>query len=137
VTATDLATHSLAQARLRVQVLPRYLELGGNNIVIREAQEAVELALKALLRKTGIEPPKWHDVGPILRDQCHLLPPAIHPRLDRLIAISHQLRKERELSFYGDIDFLPPDNYSPAQAQEAIENARFVLETAELAFPPA
>ena len=36
--------------------------------VVREAQEIVELALKGLLRQVGIEPPRWHDVGELLRD---------------------------------------------------------------------
>ncbi len=34
--------------------------------VVREAQEIVELLLKGVLRKNGIEPPKLHDVGPLI-----------------------------------------------------------------------
>jgi HEPN domain-containing protein len=35
--------------------------------VVRQCQEAVELLLKASLRLVGAEPPKWHDVGTILK----------------------------------------------------------------------
>ena len=47
--------------------------------------------------------------------------------------ISGWLRKERELSFYGDIDFIPTEQYVQADAERAIdaERARFVLSVAE------
>jgi hypothetical protein len=34
--------------------------------VVREAQEVVELALKGLLRISGVEPPRIHDVAEVL-----------------------------------------------------------------------
>lgn len=34
--------------------------------LVREAQELVELAARALLRQVGIDPPRLHDVGPVL-----------------------------------------------------------------------
>ncbi len=36
----------------------------------------------------------------------------------------------RELAFYGDVDFIPTEEYSDADAKEAIENADFVVKTA-------
>ena len=33
---------------------------------VRESQEVVELALKGLLRVSGIEPPRIHDVSEVL-----------------------------------------------------------------------
>ena len=134
MTTDDLASNCLRQARMRVRVLPRYLELGGHNIVIREAQEAVELALKAVLRKAGIEPPKWHDVGPILRENAAQFPDAFRSKLDRLLDISRRLRKERELSFYGDVDFLPLENYTREQAEQALAEARKLLAAVEEIF---
>lgn len=32
----------------------------------RPCQECVELALKAVLLRAGVDPPKWHDVGDVL-----------------------------------------------------------------------
>lgn len=44
--------------------------------------------------------------------------------------ISKRLRKERELSFYGDIDFIPSEEYTDADAAEAIRDANFVVRLA-------
>ena len=35
------------------------------------------------------------------------------------------------LPFYGDIDFIPTEEYTDEDASEAIENAGFVVETAK------
>lgn len=44
--------------------------------------------------------------------------------------ISHWLRKEREFAFYGDIDFIPTEEYSQADSERAIADANYVLERA-------
>ena len=44
--------------------------------------------------------------------------------LDRLAVTSAWLRKEREFSFYGDIDFIPTEQYDATVAMRAIEGAR-------------
>ncbi len=49
----------------RLKILVVLLEEDAYSDVVREAQEIVELALKGMLRQAGIEPPKWHDVGPV------------------------------------------------------------------------
>jgi HEPN domain-containing protein len=41
--------------------------------VIRECQELVELLMKGYLRLLGIDPPKWHDVGPVMQQNAELL----------------------------------------------------------------
>ncbi|MGQ9669707.1 MAG: hypothetical protein ACUVWY_06025 [Desulfosoma sp.] len=51
--------------------------------------------------------------------------------MDRLATISAWLRKEREFSFYGDIDFIPTEEYQIEDAMRAIEDAGFVVSTAE------
>lgn len=51
--------------------------------------------------------------------------------LERLATASTWLRKERELSFYGDIDFIPTEQYGGDEAARAIEDARFVFGVAE------
>jgi HEPN domain-containing protein len=38
-----------------------------------------------------------------------------------------KLRKERELAFYGDIDFIPTDEYTLEDAKEAVEGANYVV----------
>ena len=67
--------------------------------VVREAQEVVELALKAVLRLIGVEVPKVHDVSKILGKYKDLLPEELRQNLKKIATIFKRLRKERELSF--------------------------------------
>jgi HEPN domain-containing protein len=57
----------MVKAKARRRVLEVLAEEQAWSDVVREAQELVELALKGALRVVGVDPPKWHDVGPILR----------------------------------------------------------------------
>lgn len=75
----------------------------------------------------GVDPPKWHDVSSILEDNSQLLPQEIETVLPTLCRISTQLRKERELSFYGDEDFIPSEKYDESDAREAMEWCDFVM----------
>ena len=122
-----LGASYLEKAELRLAALAFYLERGGYSDVIREAQECVELALKGMLRHLGIEPPKQHDVGALITASAELLPVAVRESAERLAAISKWPRKEREFAFYGDVDFLPTEEYSAADAQRAIDDAAFVV----------
>jgi hypothetical protein len=132
VTADELGRSYLAKAEVRLAMLEFLVEREAWSDVIREAQEVVELALKGMLRIVGVDPPKWHDVGPILIEQQGLFPPELSPDVDRLAEISRWLRKERELSFYGDIDFVPTRAYTRIEAERALQDARFVVERARL-----
>gem|GEM_PF-4467387 len=38
----------------------------------------------------------------------------------------------REFSFYGDIDFIPTEQYSKDDAQRAIDDAKFAVQMSEL-----
>lgn len=127
MTTNDLAKSYLIKATKRLKILDVLYQEEAYSDVIREAQEIVELALKGLLRYIGIEPPKWHDVSPILKEKKSLLPPLIIKELDKIIKISKKLRKERELAFYGDEDFIPTDEYDSKDAKEAIKSATFVV----------
>ncbi len=90
--------------------------------MIRQAQEAVELSLKAALRFVGIEPPKWHDVGPVIMENLDRFPKWFTERAEWLATISRRLRREREPSMYGDEETgLPPDRiYTKFDAKEAL-----------------
>ncbi len=114
----------------RLKVLDLLMEGGDFSDVVREAQEAVELAAKAILRRSGVDPPKWHDVGGIIMEQSERFAPEHAADLERLAAISKRLRKERELSFYGDVDFIPTEEYALADAARARDEARFVVDLA-------
>jgi HEPN domain-containing protein len=129
LTNITLAQSYLTKARKRIKILPVLLEESAYSDVIREAQEIVEFALKRVLRKIGIEPPKWHDVGGLLLEYAERLPGIPVEDLQRLASISHWLRKEREFSFYGDVDFIPTEQYTREDALRAEDDAQFVVET--------
>ena len=97
--------------------------------VVRESQEAVELALKGLLRAHGVEPPRLHDVSAVLLAEREKLTSAVRAHVERLAAISRDLRRDRELAFYGAEDLLPSEFYREQDARRALDDARFVVDT--------
>ena len=125
-----MAVSYLKKATTRLKVLAFLLEEDSYSDVVRKAQELVELALKGMLRSVGIEPPKIHDVGKFLLEHQSRFPGDIRERLPHLAGISKSLRKDRELAFYGDIDFIPTEEYSIMEAQRAYEGAKIVLDVA-------
>jgi HEPN domain-containing protein len=131
VTSQSLARSYLAKARARLKALAVLRQEGDHSDVVREAQELVELALKGMLRAVGIEPPKHHDVGRLLVEHGERFPDSARQRLDRAAEISRGLRRDRELAFYGDIDFVPTEQYSAEEATRAYDHAAFVLALAE------
>ena len=96
--------------------------------VVRESQEAIELALKALLRASKIEVPRIHDVSPVLRANIELLPEAIRKDVERLSKISRSLRRDRELAFYGSEDLIPSEFYREEDGEEALASATWLIE---------
>jgi len=135
MTNLSLATSYLIKARKRLAILQVLLNDGDFSDVVREAQEIVELALKGMLRQVGVEPPKVHDVGKTLEEYRARFPEHIAAQIERLAQISGWLRKEREFSFYGDIDFIPTEEYSHEDAMRAITDAEFVVSVAQLLIP--
>ena len=51
------------------------------------------------------------------------------------IGISTALRKERELAFYGAIDFIPTDEYTREHAEQALGDATWVVSVAARVIP--
>lgn len=128
-----LAESHIRQARERVKHAGEALETGNYPYVVRQCQEAVELALKAALRIVGIEPPKWHDVGPVLRRERERFPEWFRDRVPELAYISRSLRREREPAMYGDEETGMPaeELYTRYDAEQALNQARTVLNFVE------
>lgn len=95
--------------------------------VVRECQEACELALKSLIRRSGHSVPFTHDVSDTLRAIEEDLPAAVRVKIDRLCEISKRLRRDRELAFYGSEDITPSEFYEKKDAKEAIRLLSEVL----------
>ncbi len=138
MTTVEIARAYLRQARLILGEAERHRQGGAWHLAVRRSQETVELALKAVLRAAGLEVPRVHDVGVLLRDHADRLPRGVGEQLDRLASISRRLREERETAFYGDDEVgAPPERlYVAADAGQALDDARFVLEVCEAAVPP-
>ena len=136
MTNESLARSYLVKAEKRLKALATLRDEDAHSDVVREAQELVELALKGMLRAVGVEPPKFHDVGGLLVEHGAKFLPAVRERLPRAAEISRRLRRERELALYGDIDFIPTEQYSAPDAQRAYDEAAWVLALAQEAIRP-
>ena len=123
-----LAADHVRRAEVRLRALDVLYEAGSWADVVRESQEAVELALKGLLRAAGVDPPRVHDVGAVLEAERARLPAALAGDVERLAAASRDLRRDRELALYGAEDLTPSDFYRKPDAAEARAAARFVVE---------
>jgi hypothetical protein len=122
----DLASDYITRAGNRLAAVEILFERKSYADVVRESQELVELCLKGLLRIARVEVPRLHDVGPLLLDARDRLPADVRPHTDALAKISKQMRRDRELSFYGSEDLTPSDFYQQEDAKKALEDARWV-----------
>ena len=105
--------------------------------VVRESQEVVELALKALLRHSNVDAPRVHDVGRVVQEYRDALPEQVRPHADRLAAISKNLRRDREMAFYGSEDLTPSEFYTEDDARQARDDACWLTHTIRAAVLPA
>ena len=137
MTNVTLAESYLLKALKRLKILEVLRDEQAYSDVVREAQEIVELALKGVLRKVGVEPPRWHDVSDLILEHRDRFPKAVNEKVEEIARISRWLRKEREFSFYGDIDFIPTEQYSPEDAIRANTDAQFVVGMARLVIEQA
>ncbi len=128
MTNIDLAASYLLKATSRLKILPVLHQDSNWSDVVRESQEIVELATKAILRRAGIDPPKWHDVSPVILAHLDDFPDPHHSALRRACEIARSLAKEREQAFYGDEDLVPTEHYTREHSESAMGEARFVVE---------
>ncbi len=123
----------ITRARHRLAAIDLLHDRGAFADVVRLCQETVELALKALVRSAGIEPPHTHDVSRILDEQAARFPKEVRADLARLAKISHSMRRDRELAFYGSEDLTPSEFYQREHAEAARTSAGWVVERVEQA----
>ena len=127
----SLTKDYVTRAGIRFAALKVLLDKGGYADVVREAQEIVELLSKALIRHLGAEPARVHDVSAQLRELESRIQAELRPRFDLLIEHSRELRRDRELAFYGSEDLTPSEFYSQKDAERAFGYARDALEFVE------
>ena len=123
----DLAKDYLLRARGRLKAVDTLLEERMWADVVRECQEIVELALKGLLRYHDIEVPRVHDVSEALQENSARFQRLVQEALEELTEISHELRRDRELAFYGSEDITPHSFYKEKHARIARQRAGRVV----------
>ena len=123
-----LAKDYITRANKRLKAVEALLKEESWSDVVRESQEVVELALKSLLRACSIEVPRIHDVSPILEQNERRLPQRIQLELAKICTISRQLRRDRELAFYGSEDLTPSEFYKEVDATTAYRDAKWIVE---------
>jgi HEPN domain-containing protein len=130
-----IAKDYIVQAEERIYHAKNALKRGSYAYVVRQSQEATELALKASLRLIGIEPPKIHDVGAILKQHKHKYPQWFQQIILRLARISRKLRRERnhQCMVMKRAEFLH-QHYSEKEAKDALKNASYVLNNVKKLF---
>ena len=128
MTSDTMARGLLRLALVRVDSLAFFANAGSWPSVVRGAQEAVELALKAALRIVGAEPARTHDPAAALRRNSHRFPTWFADAIPDIAFISSALAGSRGASFYGDERAgVPPDQlFDRASAQRAMDQATFV-----------
>lgn len=132
--APALAADYLRRARLRVRAVDALIAAGDFADAVRESQETVELAVKALLKLKGLSYPRAHDVARLLRDPAIAGPLLVPDELARVEQVSKTLRRDRELAFYGDEDVVPLEYYERADADAALSSLHEVLDIIGRAF---
>lgn len=103
------------------EVIPA-MEDAEYNLVVRRAQEVVELAVKAAIKFLGGDFPKVHDPTTALAELAAKKGWQISAEdLERIRTISADLAKQRAPAFYWEA------TYSQEQAESARDKAAFVL----------
>jgi hypothetical protein len=125
---SELAADYVRRAAARLRALDALFDAASWADVVRESQEALELALKGLLRASGVEPPRIHDVADVLLAERERLPVPLRKEVERLATLSRDLRRDRELAFYGAEDLTPSRFYREADATRAREAARVAVQ---------
>lgn len=135
MTNDALAADYLKRAGHRLKALEVLLQEGSWADVVREAQELVEITLKALLRACRVEVPRIHDVSPVLEQNQDRLPASLRAQLAEITRISRSLRRDRELAFYGSEDLTPSEFYGRQDAEAAFAQARWIHTEVSRALP--
>ncbi len=110
MTNREQADRLISEAGDIREELSRLLSRGVWNLVVRRAQEVIELALKALMIEMGVDYPKTHDVAPLFARTVRARGAAVdEPTLTWLQQASARLARARGPAFYLETDFTDRD----------------------------
>ncbi|MCS6784417.1 MAG: HEPN domain-containing protein [Candidatus Caldarchaeum sp.] len=131
-----LAADYLKRARSRLVDAEAALARGDYPEVVRYCQELVELSLKACLRLVGIEYPKTHHVGDVLKLHGERFPEWFQPLVAEFDRISAELVIKRAPSMYGieAAGKSPSELFDEAEASESLRKAKHVFDNVDKLF---
>lgn len=134
---SDRAAHAyLGDAELILQEAESSQKAGHYHRVARKCQESSELAAKGLLRLWGIEYPKSHLLGRVIKRELVKRKIVDRQTADQLAYYLDSLSLDREPAFYGSPEGIPAGElFDEEDGQEALMKARWVLETIRTAIP--
>ena len=131
MTNTELVKSRLKDARQFLEYAEDALRREIYHHTVQFAQRAAELAVKALVANEAAEVPQAHDLAKLASnlESVRGLPTETQ---SRFYECNRKLAKERIVSTYGAEDGTPPDKiFDKPQAEEALEQGKFVLNTVE------
>lgn len=125
----NIALDYLRKSKARLEALKTLLSQNSYDDVIRESQEIIELITKGTLRWIGIDPPKTHDVGHVLKKHTSQFPDFWQKEIAWIQELSKKLFEERGHSFYGDEtnDIPASDLYEKKEAEQTIKDVEKLL----------
>lgn len=130
---SDLPRDYLKRSFARIEALKILFDHKSYADVVRESQEIIELCGKALVRIVGGEPARVHDTSTQLIELLPRFPRNLQEDIKDVGKASKELRRDRELSFYGSEDLTPSEFYQKEDAEEAMKLALKTVVTTEKA----
>ena len=97
--------------------------------VVRKSQEATELAVKALFKYLGLEYPKSHVLGKLIKKEIGGYKLLSDEELNKIAFITDALAFDREPSFYGSRDGAAASElFTLDDAEEALKNSEWLIQ---------
>lgn len=126
-----LASEYLKRCKKRFKAVKLLFNEESYADVVREYQKIVELWGKGILRKFWIDSPKWHAVGDLTVELSEKYK-KLKGNFKKYAEFSGWLRKERELAFYGEIDFISSERYTKKKkVKKTLKVAEFSIKLLE------
>jgi hypothetical protein len=122
------AKSHLADAEIILEEACYSLQKGHYHRVIRKCQESTELAVKGIFKYLGLEYPKSHILGRVIKKELSRHGLFRREELKRMTNISDSLAFDREPAFYGSPDGIPAGElFDQEDAEEAVEETRWII----------
>ena len=126
MTNGERADRLLREAKQIAGEMKRALDDEAWNLASRRAQEALELAIKALLNEMSVDYPKTHDPGPVFAQAIQARGISVDAGiLDSLMALSQELATVRGPAFYQETVL------TEAQARDWVQRVERALQFGE------